>query len=658
MNQTSTRTGTILKQPSGYAAFCPALLQPIPKLNLDQELMELLAEAAWRLGRLDGIGRLLSNPDLFLSIFVRQEALLSSQIEGTQCTLDEVLNFPIEPQKANEDVREVINYVEAMNFGLNRLRDEHGLPLSMRLLCEIHKVLLQGARGQHKTPGEIRTTQNWVGGSSLATASYIPPPLSEMKIALTDLEKFLHVNSGIPPLIQIAIAHAQFETIHPFLDGNGRLGRLLITLFLCEKGLLKQPLLYLSHYLKGNQFEYYKRLTAIREDGDWEGWVKFFLEGVVRVGDQAINNAESLVELTERHRKLLIASKLSPLALNLFDYLCEQPAVTIKMITTKIECADMTARALVSDFERLGLLQESTGSKRNKRYEYAPYLAFWKEIQDDFASIDSAVIERDRFVKAIEALKKHTANLQIQASIKWDGWKIKVDNAEICIVDDWTYDQLMLPMREFNTVSEEQKKALTAQLLDNAADLLEKILEYGPEKEFDELKVYELQTMGKVSKVNVLRDNEELKFRFLSGDFPSLMKDASAYPIPWKFVLVREDGKIHNKIASVTSYGFDATGAWMTIMPAITKAPQEPTSIESIIHALIVTFVNQNLAAGSALDWAKFRASSLYENCVQNYTKEAVETQIARVRKETDKLDVKIGDLGLPIEFFKNDTTH
>lgn len=656
MNQTSNRTGNVVKQPSGYAAFCPALLQALPKLDLDQELMNLLGEAAWRLGRLDGIGRLLSNPDLFLSIFVRQEALLSSQIEGTQCTLDEVLNFPIEPQNANDDVKEVINYVEAMNFGLNRLRDEHGLPLSMRLLCEIHKVLLQGARGQHKTPGEIRTTQNWVGGNSLATASYIPPPLAEMKVALTDLEKFMHRSSGIPPLIQVAIAHAQFETIHPFLDGNGRLGRLLITLFLCEKGLLKQPLLYLSHYLKGNQFEYYKRLTAIREDGDWEGWIKFFLEGVVRVGDQAINNAEALIELTEKHRKLLLGAKLSPLALNLFEYLCEQPTVTVKMISTKLECADMTARGLVADFEKLGLLKENTGSKRNKRYEYSPYLAFWKEIQDDFASIDSAIVEREKFVKAIDSLKRHQADLQIQASVKWDGWKIKVNGVEICMLDEWTYDQLMLPMKEYNSVSEEEQRILTAQLLDNVATIIENIMELGPEKEFDERKTYELQAMGKTLKVSVQQENDEIKFHFLSGDFPALLKDASAFPIPWKFILIREDGRIQTKIASVTSYGFDAKGAWMMVLPSTVKAPFEPTSIESMIHAQLVTYLNQKLADGILVDWEEFRTSPLYDNCVRNYTKAAVELQIAKLKKDTDKLDLKIDDLKMPFKFVKRES--
>lgn len=380
----------LLAQQGGYSAFIPNSLNPPPDLVWDQELAELLAEAGLGVGRLDGLSRALPNPDLFISIFVRQEAVLSSQIEGTQCTLEDVLNFPVQPEKVKEkDILTVINYVEAMNYGLQRLNDSNGLPLSMRLLREIHTVLMSGARGQNRDPGELRRIQNWIGpaGSTLMTASFVPPPVPEMHEALLDLERFLHVRSGIPPLIQIAIAHAQFETIHPFLDGNGRLGRLLITLFLCERNLLKRPLLYLSHYLKSNQYEYYRRLTAIRQDGDWEGWLKFFLTGVRIVSDQAVTNAELLLALRESHRIQIHESVGTTQALKLLDYLCDQPIVTAQMVAKHLTCAYVTAQRLIEEFETLDLLKETTGQKRNKKYEYAPYLRFWKAAQEDYGTL-------------------------------------------------------------------------------------------------------------------------------------------------------------------------------------------------------------------------------------------------------------------------------
>lgn len=277
------RAGRYLKQASGYTAFVPAPLPPDPPVKIDLELSRLLSEADRALGRLDGVATVLPNPDLFVSMYVRQEAVLSSQIEGTQSTLEDVLQFEIDSKGRDfpKDIREVVNYVRAMNFGLERLKT---LPLSLRLIREIHGKLLEGVRGSTRTPGEFRTKQNWIGpaGCTLSNATFVPPPVPEMQAALDNAEKFLHDNS-LPLLIQCGLAHAQFETIHPFLDGNGRVGRLLVTFLLCQKRALERPLLYLSHYLKEHRAEYYDRLMAIRNDGDWEEWLMFFVRGVYAV---------------------------------------------------------------------------------------------------------------------------------------------------------------------------------------------------------------------------------------------------------------------------------------------------------------------------------------------------------------------------------------
>jgi Fic family protein len=391
----SGRAGRYFKQQSGYLAFVPILLNQPPKLQWDDELASRLVRAATALGRLDGLTRRIPNPNLFVSIFVRQEAVLSSQIEGTQCTLEDVLKFELEkPSKEKEgDVQQVINYVEAINYGLSRLNDpDQGLPLCLRLIREIHSVLMEGRRGMHRSPGEFRRTQNWIGpyGSTLMTASFIPPPVPEMHEALGDFEKFLQLRSGIESLIQIGLAHAQFETIHPFLDGNGRLGRLLITLFLCERDILKRPVLYLSHYVKSNQHEYYRRLTAIREDGDWEGWLKFFLYGIEVVSNQAIRNAEIILDLRECHHAL-VAENVSTLgAVQMLDYLFENPVINVQRLSEHLDCTFATASKLVDQFEQLELLRETTGQKRNRQYEYTPYMKFWKTAQEDFGGIETA----------------------------------------------------------------------------------------------------------------------------------------------------------------------------------------------------------------------------------------------------------------------------
>ena len=373
------RAGRFIKQGQGslaYKAFLPEPLPPIPPIQIDGELSRLLSDADRSLGRLDGVGSVMPNPNLFVAMYVRQEAVLSSQIEGTQSTLDDVLQFEIGDDGEDDlkDVKEVVNYVNAMTFGMARLKS---LPLSLRLVREIHGRLMSGVRGGERTPGEFRRSQNWIGpkGCTLATAKFVPPPVHEMSSALGNLEKFLHDRTTYPPLIHCGLAHAQFETIHPFLDGNGRVGRLLITLLLCEQGILNRPLLYLSSYLKLNRTEYYDRLMAIRKDGNWEGWLKFFVDGVRQVSDSASTTARAIVDLRDKHRKK-VASKVSNSAvgLRLLDFLYEKPLVTVRMVEQHLGCVFRTANTLVGQFEKMGVIKETTGGQRNRRYRYQPYL--------------------------------------------------------------------------------------------------------------------------------------------------------------------------------------------------------------------------------------------------------------------------------------------
>lgn len=374
------RAGKYIKQVEGYRAFIPAPLPPEPPIAMDKELTRLLSEADHALGRLDGVTSILPNPDLFVSMYVRHEAVLSSQIEGTQSTLEDVLQFEIDAkgQEHPKDVEEVVNYVRSMNYGLKRL---DALPLSLRLIREIHDKLLQGVRGANRTPGEFRRSQNWIGPANctLATATFVPPPVHDMQEALANLEKFLNDEKSYPTLIQCGLAHAQFETIHPFLDGNGRVGRLLITFLLCQRGILKFPLLYLSHYLKFHRAEYYDRLMAIRNDGNWEGWLKFFLKGVCEVSRSATETARKILELRQKHQTLIRdkAANQTNAAL-LLDYLFEQPIVNVRLVEQHVKCAFVTADKLLRQFEELGIVKEVTGGQRNRRYEYSPYLALFE----------------------------------------------------------------------------------------------------------------------------------------------------------------------------------------------------------------------------------------------------------------------------------------
>ncbi len=377
----SSRAGRFVPQPSGYRAFLPSPLPPDPPLVLDDGALLLLSRADVALGRLDGLVKVIPDPDFFVSMYVRREAVLSSQIEGTQSTLDDLLGAELEPgasaSDAKSDVGEVVNYVRAMNHGLRRLRD---LPLSLRLLREIHGELLRDGRGAHRTPGELRRSQNWIGpsGATLEQATFVPPPVPEMLAALHDLERFLHRDEPQPVLIEAALAHAQFETIHPFLDGNGRVGRLLITFLLVHRGVLRAPLLYLSHYLKLHRTEYYDRLMGVRMRGDWEGWLRFFLEGVAATAEQATETAERLFELRESHRAL-VKRETGAAGLRLLSALFERPLVNVTYVTRALEVSFPTANRLVARFEELGLLREVTGQRRSRRFRYDPYLRLFDE---------------------------------------------------------------------------------------------------------------------------------------------------------------------------------------------------------------------------------------------------------------------------------------
>jgi len=377
----SSRAGRYVSQPRGYRAFIPTPLPPDPPIQINQELAEALSQADLAVGRLDGASGILPNPDLFVGMYVRREAVLSSQIEGTQASLVDLLDYEVDAQtpRTPRDVEEVVNYVKAMNYGLQRLSE---LPLSLRLLREIHGTLMAGVRGQEREPGQFRRSQNWIGpsGSTLATASFVPPPPHEMDEALGSLERFLH-ERGYPPLLRAGMAHAQFETIHPFLDGNGRVGRLLITLMLCEQQVLARPLLYLSHYLRLHRSEYYDRLQGVRTDGRWEEWLLFFLRGVRQVADQAGTTAKQILSLRESHRTLL--SQQGQSSGNLFralDILFRQPIAPIAFLAGQLHITFASANNLANRLVGLGILNEVTGNRRNRRFAYEPYLLLFRDL--------------------------------------------------------------------------------------------------------------------------------------------------------------------------------------------------------------------------------------------------------------------------------------
>ena len=378
------RAGHYQLQPTGYRAFVPRPLPPDPPLRIEGEFQRLLSRADRALGRLDGSIQTLPNPDLFVFMYVRKEAVLSSQIEGTHSSLQDVLaaEANIFTPDQPSDVAEVVNYVQAMRHGLERLRE---LPLCNRLILEIHERLLAGVRGSRLTPGELRRSQNWIGpqGASLQDAVYVPPPPAEVAPALGAWEKFLHEPCNLPALVRIGLAHAQFETIHPFLDGNGRIGRLLITFLICEQEILQHPVLYLSHYFKQHREEYYLRLQAVRDKGDWEGWLEFFVNAVLSVSIEAAETARRILVLREDHRQH-ITEGLGRAAANghrILERLYQRPIFNVAEIEHYLRLTYAGANRLISRLTELGILREITGRKRHRVFRYGPYLDLFSDTQ-------------------------------------------------------------------------------------------------------------------------------------------------------------------------------------------------------------------------------------------------------------------------------------
>ena len=374
------RAGKYIKQVEGYRAFIPAPLPPQPPIAMDAELTGLLSEADHALGRLDGVTSILPNPDLFVSMYVRHEAVLSSQIEGTQSTLEDVLQFEMDAkgQEHPKDVEEVVNYVLAMNYGLKRL---DALALSLRLIREIHEKLLQGVRGANRTPGEFRRSQNWIGGSRPGNAVFVPPPPELLNDCLNQFELFLHdEQTGLPLLIKAGLVQVQFETIHPFLDGNGRLGRLLITFLLCAKDALREPILYLSLYFKTNRAAYYELLDRVRTKGDWEAWLDFFLVGVRNTAEQAASASREILALFNRDReKIETLGRPAASVLRVFQHMQRNPIIAIPSAAKRIGISAPTVAKSLGHMIDLGILEETTGRERHRLFVYRRYLDILNE---------------------------------------------------------------------------------------------------------------------------------------------------------------------------------------------------------------------------------------------------------------------------------------
>jgi Fic family protein len=361
--------GNVIRTLEGYLAFIPAPLPPA--LTWDSDLVLALSRADAALSELSGLGSQLPNPHLLISPYLRQEAVLSSRIEGTRASLSDLLIDELKEEASSQgDVREVRNYVHALEFGLARLSE---FPLSLRLVRDIHRILLEGVRGEYATPGEFRRSQNWIGrpGSTIDTADYVPPPPDEMHEALKEWERFLHDRETLPDLVQCALIHEQFEAIHPFLDGNGRVGRLLITLFLCERKRLSEPLLYLSAYFESNRAHYYDALQAVRTEGDWPSWLRYFLTGVDQAARWAATQARDLVATRERFRAQLGASARD---LALLDELFRQPYVTVASASRILGVSSPTAAKAIKRLEAAGLLVEVTGREWGRVFEAKPIL--------------------------------------------------------------------------------------------------------------------------------------------------------------------------------------------------------------------------------------------------------------------------------------------
>ena len=363
-------------------AFVPPPLPPVPTIDV-LGLLDQLSLAERALGRLDGITMLLPRQELFLYMYVRKEAVLSSQIEGTQSTLTDLLRFETEAQAGQpiDDIREVSNYVDAMMYGLERLED---LPLSLRLIREMHARLLQSGRGGTKDPGEFRRSQNWIGGTRPGNALYVPPPVTELDNCLGAFERFMHDDqSRLPALIKAGLLHVQFETIHPFLDGNGRIGRLLVTLYLCVNGVLQKPLLYLSLFLKTHRADYYRLLQEVREHGQWEAWLDFFLAGVADTANQAFDAATRIVDLFKEDRERISAqSDRAGSSLRIHELFQQHPFLTANQLVEYTGLSAPTVNAALADLQRFGILEEITGRKRGRVFSYRAYLTILSEGTD------------------------------------------------------------------------------------------------------------------------------------------------------------------------------------------------------------------------------------------------------------------------------------
>ena len=373
----ANRAGTLVSNLSGemaYESFRPAPLPPNPPIEVSGELLTKLIDANKKIATLEGLSSRIPNMGLFVSMYVRKEALLSSQIEGTQCTLEDILN-PLIEKNTNRDVSDVVNYIRATEFALERLKT---LPLCNRLIKETHAVLLESVRGQEKNPGEFRYSQNWIGGqgSTIKNARYIPPNPDDMLTAMSDLEKYINSDDTLDPLIQAALIHYQFETTHPFLDGNGRVGRLLITLFLMEKGILSTPALYISYYLKMNRIEYYDRMTQVRRTGDYEQWITFFLQAFADSAEDAIHTIDRLTALHDKSTKLFdtLTKRQRTSVLKVFSYLESNPIIDIQKTATTLEMSYNTVAKVVSILIDDGILTQTDKSGKAKIYSYTEYL--------------------------------------------------------------------------------------------------------------------------------------------------------------------------------------------------------------------------------------------------------------------------------------------
>lgn len=376
----SNRTGEYVPQKSGYSAFLPKPLPP-ENLELDDNLMVLLSNADTALARLDGVTLVLPNPDLFVAMYVKKEALLSSQIEGTQASLQGVLEFEanVKSHENINDLQEVVNYIHAMNFGLEKVKTTK---ISIDLINEIHEILIKGTRGARKLPGVLRKDQVWIGrpGETIHEAMFVPPTPDAVEGLMRDLENFIESKQKIPPLVKIALIHAHFETIHPYYDGNGRMGRLLITFYLCSVGSLSKPLMYLSFYLKKNRDRYYEILNNVRTRGDWESWIEFFLKGVIEVSSNSIETAKKIIKLKDDTRNKLLENNIGGTsAIKFIDLLFARPLISSKTVAKELHISMQAATLLLAKFEKLGIIGEITGKKRYRQYIFIEYT---KIIQD------------------------------------------------------------------------------------------------------------------------------------------------------------------------------------------------------------------------------------------------------------------------------------